>query len=321
MYLLATKDETFEAFRAFKARVERQSECKIKSLKTDGGGEYLSNEFKDYLAEEGIEHQLTFPDSPQQNGVAERYNRTLLEGVRSMLHGSGMSRGFWGEAVLCFNYTRNRTLVKGVAGDVTPYEAWTGHKPSVVHLRSFGSQVMIHVPDRRRKKLDPKATLGTFLGYALNRAGYRIWDGEKCTVVESRDVQFLNEDLQEPAGSPEPNRSLQPSPDDEEGVANPPQNEGLTVSLGLDPADPNTGRSTSDRGYKKIRVDGSRSQQKMVRFAEPDREEDNGSEDSQDRVLTRNEESRSEEIQNVGFEDPTEEEHSTEDEEMEQEMR
>ena len=111
VYLLSTKDETFDAFRSFKARAERQSECKLKILRTDGGGEYISNEFKAYLSQEGIEHQLTHPDSPQQNGVAERYNRTLLEGVRSMLHGSGMSRGFWGEAALCFNYTRNRMLV------------------------------------------------------------------------------------------------------------------------------------------------------------------------------------------------------------------
>ena len=139
IYLLARKDETFAAFQTFKAKVEKQSECKIKTLHTDGGGEYIGGEFREFLRREGIDHQLTFPDSPQQNGVAERYNRTLMEGVRAMLHGAGVSRGFWGEAALCFNYTRNRMLAKGVAGDVTPLEAWTGRVPSVVHLRAFGS--------------------------------------------------------------------------------------------------------------------------------------------------------------------------------------
>ena len=238
-------------------RVEAETGKKVKTLRSDNGGEYKSHDFQNWMKKMGIRHETRVPKTPQQNGVAERYNRTLLEGVRSMLHGSGLSRGFWGEAVLCFNYTRNRTLVKGVAGDITPYEAWTGHKPSVVHLRSFGSQVMVHVPDRRRKKLDPKATLGTFLGYALNRAGYRIWDGEKCAVVESRDVQFLNEDSEELTGSTGPQGSRQEGPRDEEGVANPPQTEETTVGLSLEPE----GARRQQR-FREIRVDGSRSQKK-----------------------------------------------------------
>ena len=73
-----------------------------------------------------------------------------------MLHGSGLPKSLWGEAVLCFNHTRNRTPTRGLKGGITPFEAWTGIKPSVYHLRPFGCKVSVHIPDSKRKKLDPK---------------------------------------------------------------------------------------------------------------------------------------------------------------------
>jgi transposase InsO family protein len=230
VYLLGKKDETYETFLTFKANVEKQSDHKIKILRSDGGGEYIGGQFQDFLKQEGIEHQLTMPDSPEQNGVAERYNRTLIEGVRAMLHGAKMSKGFWGEAVLCFNYTRNRTWVKGSAEDVTPYEGWTGHVPSVVHLRPFGCPVMVHVVDRKRRKLDPKSYQGTFLGYSLNRAGYRVWDGSRFAVAESRDVIFFEDQVGRLNGLEERGMTQH---DQRNGVgfATPPQDEGTVVSL------------------------------------------------------------------------------------------
>jgi len=140
----------------------------VKILRSDHGGEYRSTAFIAWLTEKGIEQQFTMPDSPQQNGVAERYNRTLIEGVRSMIHGSGMTLGFWGEAVLCFNYTRNRLPTSGRLGSRTPHEVWTGNVPTIGHLRPFGCPCSVHIVDSQRRKLDAKSWLGTMvLGFKL----------------------------------------------------------------------------------------------------------------------------------------------------------
>jgi len=195
VYLLASKDEVSETFQRWKKQVEKRTGAEVKTLRTDGGGEYINREFLEFLSEEGISKETTTPYSPQSNGVAERFNRTLLEGVRSMLHGSGMSKSFWGEAVLCFNHTANRTPKKGLKEGMTPYEAFYGVKPSVYHLRPFGCRVSIHTPDQLRRKLDPKSRPGVFLGYSLDKKAYRVWDKEKRQIVDSRDLIFYEDVL------------------------------------------------------------------------------------------------------------------------------
>ena len=110
-----------------------------------------------------------------------------------MLYGSGLSKGFWGEAALCFNHTRNRTPTSALKGSMTPMEAWTGVKPKVHHLKAFGCKVSVHIPDNKRKKLDPKSYPGVFLGYSIEKKGYRVFDSRKISVEDSRDVIFYEE--------------------------------------------------------------------------------------------------------------------------------
>jgi transposase InsO family protein len=98
--LLKTKDEAFHHIKIFKAKVENQLDRKIKCLRDDRGGEYISNEFSQFCAEHGIIHEVTPPDSPQSNGVAERKNRTHTDLVNAMLESSDMSYEWWGEAIL-----------------------------------------------------------------------------------------------------------------------------------------------------------------------------------------------------------------------------
>ena len=195
VYLMRTKDEVFHWFQIWKAMVELQSGHKVKILRSDNGGEYVSTEMRGWLATQGIEQQFSNADTPQQNGVAERFNRTMVEAVRSMLQGAGLSKGFWGEATLCFNHTRNRTPTKGLTGGITPMEAWSGVKPSVYHLRPFGCKVSVHISERKRRKLDPKSFSGIFLGYSLEKKGYRVWDNNAVHIVDSRDVIFYEESL------------------------------------------------------------------------------------------------------------------------------
>ncbi|CAH0599403.1 unnamed protein product [Chrysodeixis includens] len=127
IYFLKSKDETFEYFKQFKALVENETGKKLKVLRSDRGGEYMSSKFQEYVKTCGIKHQKTIPDCPQQNGVAERANRTIMEKVRCLLRDAGLEMKFWAEAVNTAVYLKNRSPTKAVAG-VTPEEKWTSKK-------------------------------------------------------------------------------------------------------------------------------------------------------------------------------------------------
>ena len=100
MYLLKSKDEALNFFKIYKVEVENQLDRKIKRLRSDRGGEYFSNEFDSFCPKHGIIHERTPPYSPQSNGVAKRKNRTLTDLVNAMLDTSGLSKAWWGEAIL-----------------------------------------------------------------------------------------------------------------------------------------------------------------------------------------------------------------------------
>ena len=189
VYVLKHKDEVFDCFLRWKALVEKSSGRKLKAIRTDNGGEYTSTIFGDYLKSEGIRHERTVPKTPEQNGVAERMNRTLVETVRSMLTDAKLPHKFWGEALSTAVYLRNRSPTKAVK-EMTPYEAWTTKKPSVGHLRVFGCDAYAHVPKDERGKLDPKAKKCIFVGYGEETKGYRLYDAVRAKIMFSRDVVF-----------------------------------------------------------------------------------------------------------------------------------
>ena len=116
----------------------------------------MSNEFKSYCTKEGIEHEVIAPYTPQHNGTAERENRTILNMARSMLKTKNLPKKFWAEAVSTSVYLLNRCPIKRLE-DKTPEEVWSGTRPSVSHLRIFGSICYKHVPDAIRRKLDDKS--------------------------------------------------------------------------------------------------------------------------------------------------------------------
>jgi len=188
VYFLKAKLEVFGIFKKFKALVEKQSGKQIKVLRSDRGKEYTSREFDKFCEDEGIEKQLTVAYTPQQNGVSERKNRTVMEMARSMLKEKGMPKIFWAEAVYIVVYILNRCPTKAVK-DKTPIEAWSVRKPSAKHLRVFGSICYIHVPDQRRHKLEDKTIRGIFLGYSTQSKGYRVYNLQTKELVISRDVE------------------------------------------------------------------------------------------------------------------------------------
>ena len=133
MYLLRSKDETENTFFVYKEEVENQLDKKIKRLRSDRGGEYVTNSLKEYCEENGIIHEFTAPYCPQSNGIAERKNRTLKEMMNALLGSSGLPDNMWGEAVLSACYILNKVSHKKL--DKTPYELWKGHPPNLKYLK------------------------------------------------------------------------------------------------------------------------------------------------------------------------------------------
>ena len=125
--------------------MKNESGYLIKALRSNRGGEFTSKEFSDFYESHDIHRPLTVPRSPQQNGVAERKNRTILNMTRSMMKAKLMPKEFWAEAISYTVYLSNRSPTANVK-DQTPQEAWSKRKPSVAHLRIFGSVSYAHVP-------------------------------------------------------------------------------------------------------------------------------------------------------------------------------
>ncbi|KAG9458307.1 hypothetical protein H6P81_002815 [Aristolochia fimbriata] len=197
IYLISKKSEALDKFKEFKVEVENQLGRTIKILKSDRGGEYTSDLFDEFCKANGICHQFTLPYTPQQNGVAERRNRTLLEMVRCMLNHSMLGTQFWGEALDTATYILNRVLCKTTK--TTPYELWTGRSLDLSHLRVWGSGAHVNVPYQNRGKLDPKTIKCNFIGYSSHsKGGYRFvvhHSNGSVGVIESRDAYFLEENL------------------------------------------------------------------------------------------------------------------------------
>jgi hypothetical protein len=201
--LLKKKDEASQHIKDFKAWAETLHSgagLRIKQVRFDGGGEFMSGELRSYFASAGISVQVTVPDTPSQNGVAERANRTLVECMRSMMYAwpVPMPAVFWAEAVRTAAYLRNRCMTRAVEGR-TPYEAWFGSKPTFGNLRVHGCLAYVHTPITQRTqqgklgKLEPKASRCVFIGYAEQQKAYRLWDTTTHKVITSRDVRFVED--------------------------------------------------------------------------------------------------------------------------------
>jgi len=187
VYVLKRKDQVFESFLKWKALVENSTGRKLKVLRTDNGGEFTSRKFKEHLSQHGIRHETTVPKNPEQNGTAERMNRTLMESVRSMLADSALPQKFWAEALSTAVYLKNRSPTKSLS-KTTPFEAWSEEKPDVSHLRVFGCNAYSHVPRDERGKLDSKTKKCLMLGYGSTTKGYRLYDIDRKRVFYSHDV-------------------------------------------------------------------------------------------------------------------------------------
>nr|KYP35468.1 Retrovirus-related Pol polyprotein from transposon TNT 1-94 [Cajanus cajan] len=194
VFFLCEKAEAFETFKRFRLMVEKESNCVISCLRTDRGGEFNSNDFNEFCTMNGIRRQLTAAYTPQQNGVAERKNRTIMDMVRTMLCEAKIHKSFWPEAVRWTVYLLNRCPTVAVK-DLTPEEAWSSIKPSVRHLKVFGCIAYVHIADANRKKLDDKSSKCVFLGVSEESKAYRLYNPSTKKIVISRDVIFAEDEV------------------------------------------------------------------------------------------------------------------------------
>ena len=190
VYFIKHKSEVLEKFKEYVNHVTNATGKQVKVLRSDNGGEYCSKEFTSYLKEKGIAHQLTVPYTPQQNGVAERMNRTLVESARSMMSHAALPTNFWAEAINTAVYLRNRSPTKSLEG-VTPYECLFHQKPDVSHLKVFGCLAFLHIPDKLCKKFDEKCQRVVFVGYPEGTKANKLYDPSSQKFISGRDVVFV----------------------------------------------------------------------------------------------------------------------------------
>jgi len=178
------KAEVFQKFVEYEAMATAQFKCKIGSFLCDNGGEYINSDFLDFCRSKGIRTLRSVPYNHQQNGRAERLNRTLEDRARTLLMESGMPKSFW-SAILCANYTLNRCPTSSTGR--VPAVEWYQTKVNYGKLRPFGCVCYVHIPKEKRQKFDSHSAKG-MVGYAP--IGYRIYDLESKTVRIARNVLF-----------------------------------------------------------------------------------------------------------------------------------
>ncbi|CAN1753150.1 Retrovirus-related Pol polyprotein from transposon TNT 1-94 [Linum perenne] len=189
IFLLASKDEAAEKFKSFVVKVQRELSLPVKSIRSDNGGEFVNDRFSKFTNDEGIHHTFSAARTPQQNGVAERKNRTLIEIARTMLNDYKLPKKFWGEAVNTACYITNRALIR--AGlKKTPYELLKKRPPNIGYFRAFGCKCFILNSKDHLGKFDAKSDEGIFIGYASSSKAYRVYNKRTLKVEESVNVIF-----------------------------------------------------------------------------------------------------------------------------------
>lgn len=192
VYVMKNKNEAVKCFENFKALVENQLNRRIKTLRTDNGLEYCNESMKTICERDGVMHQKSCAYVHEQNGVAERMNRIIMDRVRCMLIDSGLEKTFWAEAVSTAVYLINRVPCRDNKTK-TPEEFWTGSRPDLSILRVFGCLAMKHVPNEKRKKLEAKSIESVFVGYGTDSKGYRLYEPSTRKVSIARDVTFFED--------------------------------------------------------------------------------------------------------------------------------
>ncbi|KAK1697026.1 hypothetical protein QYE76_013723 [Lolium multiflorum] len=192
VFLLKSKDETHREFITFAKKAQRMYESEIKAIRTDNGTKFKNYTMQEFVDDEGIKHEFSAPYTPQQNGVVERKNRTIIEMARTMLSEFNSPHNFWGEAISTAVHYSNRLFLRPLHNK-TPYELLTGNKPNVMYIRVFGCKCLVKNNKGKLGKFETRTIEGIFVGYAENSHAYRYYNRSSGTIEVSCDVVFLED--------------------------------------------------------------------------------------------------------------------------------
>src|SRR3990170_3205791 len=188
VHIVTYKREVQEVFKRFSSRASTNFSVKIKHIRSDNGTEFKNTGLDDYLDELGITHELSAPYTPQQNGVVERKNKTLIEMARTMLDEYKTPLRWWPEAIDTACHIINRVYLHKFFKK-TAYELLIDKKPNVSYFKVFGAKCWIRDP-HHNSKFAPKAHEGFMLGYRKDSHTYRVFNTYHNKVVETADVSF-----------------------------------------------------------------------------------------------------------------------------------
>lgn len=194
LYFMKSRDEAPRLFAEFRAQAENFSQQKVAILRVDNAPELTKGALEAQCKHAGITYEKTVPDSPSQNGVAERCNRTLVSMARALLIDAALSEWFWPFAIQAATHIKNRVPHSSLPTNISPFQLWYNYKPNLSHLRIFGAPCTSRLLSTPATKFSPRGESGRHLGYAKDARGYLIWvpgpNGHGGSVKIRRDVTF-----------------------------------------------------------------------------------------------------------------------------------
>ncbi|GJZ23192.1 retrovirus-related pol polyprotein from transposon TNT 1-94 [Tanacetum coccineum] len=186
---LRSKDEAPAFIINFLKMIQVRLKETVRRIRTDNGTEFVNQTLREYYEKVGISHETSVARSPQQNGVVERRNRTLIEAARTMLIYAKAPLFLWAEAVATACYTQNRSMIRRRHGK-TPYELLHNKPPDLSYLHVFGALCYLTNDSENLGKLQPKADIGIFIGYAPMKKAFRIYNRRTRRIVETIHIDF-----------------------------------------------------------------------------------------------------------------------------------
>ena len=189
VFFLESKEEVFGFVHDLVLRLNNESHGRVRAIRSDNGTEFRNSHMDNFCSDHGLDHQLSAPYTPPQNGVVEHKNRTLVEMARTMLDEHRTPRRFWAEAVNTACYVANHIFLRAYLGK-TSYELRYGRQPKVSHLRAFGCRCFVLKKAGHLDKFESRCLDGIFLGYASSSRAFRVWILEAKQVVETCEVFF-----------------------------------------------------------------------------------------------------------------------------------
>ncbi|PKU81867.1 Retrovirus-related Pol polyprotein from transposon TNT 1-94 [Dendrobium catenatum] len=207
IFPLMFKSDVPNIFSNFVKFIERQTNRKLKVIRTDGGGEFVNHHFRAITKNAGIHHQTSCPYTPEQNGIAERKHRHIITSTRTLLQNAGLPMSYWLEAASTATYLINR-VPSVITNQLSPLQRMFNIRPSYAHLRIFGCECFPLLPPTQRTKFSPTSSACIFIGYSDTMKGYRCLNPITNKIFTSRHVRFneksfpfLNRLVQEPPNS------------------------------------------------------------------------------------------------------------------------